>query len=72
MDIKKKSWGKQAKFQGYASLYRDALVRDVVPFWEKNSIDRDCVGYFTCLDRQGVVYDTDKFIWLQAHFFHAL
>ena len=23
-------------------------------------------GYFTCLDRQGNVFDTDKFIWLQA------
>jgi N-acylglucosamine 2-epimerase len=22
-------------------------------------------GYFTCLDRQGQVFDTDKFIWLQ-------
>ena len=23
-------------------------------------------GYFTCLDRMGKVYDTDKFVWLQA------
>ena len=23
-------------------------------------------GYFTCLDRKGNVYDTDKFVWLQA------
>ena len=23
-------------------------------------------GYFTCLDREGRVYDTDKFTWLQA------
>src|SRR5690606_30722466 len=23
-------------------------------------------GYFTCLDRRGEVYDTDKFVWLQG------
>ena len=23
-------------------------------------------GYFTCLDREGKVFDTDKFIWLQG------
>jgi len=50
----------------YAPLYRDTLIEDVMPFWSRYSIDRDCGGYFTCLDRQGVVYDTDKFIWLQA------
>lgn len=47
-------------------LYKDALLRDIVPFWEKNSLDREHGGYFTCLDRQGKVFDTDKFIWLQG------
>ncbi len=47
-------------------LYRDALLRDVIPFWERHSVDEECGGYFTCLDRQGSVYDTDKFIWPQA------
>jgi N-acylglucosamine 2-epimerase len=46
--------------------YADALLNDVIPFWERHSIDRDHGGYFTCLDRQGNVYDTDKFVWLQA------
>ncbi len=46
--------------------YRSALFDDVVPFWMKNSRDERCGGYFTCLDRQGRVYDTDKFIWLQG------
>lgn len=54
------------KFLEYASLYRGALLQDVIPFWEKYSLDRDEGGYFTCLDRKGQVYDTDKFIWLQA------
>ncbi|MEX0775404.1 MAG: AGE family epimerase/isomerase [Phycisphaeraceae bacterium] len=50
-------------------LYADALLNDVIPFWERHSPDRECGprgGYFTCLDRQGNVFDTDKFIWLQA------
>jgi len=48
------------------SQYRRALLHDVLPFWIKHSVDRQCGGYFTCLERDGSVYDTDKFIWLQA------
>ncbi len=54
------------KFKRFLPLYRDNLLQDVVPFWMKNSIDREHGGYFTCLDRKGKVFDTDKFIWLQA------
>jgi N-acylglucosamine 2-epimerase len=45
--------------------YSSALTEDVIPFWERHSIDPHG-GYFTCLDRKGEVYDTDKFVWLQA------
>jgi N-acylglucosamine 2-epimerase len=48
-----------------AKLYHDALIEDVIPFWERHSIDREAGGYLTCLDREGRVYDTDKFMWLQ-------
>lgn len=47
-------------------LYHKELFENVIPFWEANSIDEKCGGYFTCLDRQGKVFDTDKFVWLQA------
>ena len=50
----------------YAQLYKDALLNDIVPFWLNNSGDREYGGYFSCLDEQGKVYDTDKFIWLQC------
>ncbi len=50
----------------YAIQYRDALLEDSIPFWEKYSMDMEKGGYFTCLNRTGKVYDTDKFIWLQA------
>lgn len=50
----------------YGSLYKKELLDEVIPFWEKNSLDKDFGGYFTCLDREGKVYDTDKFMWLQG------
>ena len=46
--------------------YRDELLDSVMPFWLEHSQDRECGGYYTCLDRDGSVYDTDKFIWLQG------
>ena len=49
-----------------ASLYKKELLEQIIPFWEKNSIDSDFGGFFTCLDQQGKVYDTDKFMWLQG------
>lgn len=50
----------------YANLYRTELRDEVIPFWENYSIDRDYGGYFSCLNSKGEVYDTDKFVWLQA------
>ena len=52
-------------FKGLAEQYKTALLNDVIPFWERHSIDWEQGGYFTCLDRTGNIYDTDKFIWLQ-------
>jgi N-acylglucosamine 2-epimerase len=49
-----------------AALYRQALLHDVIPFWMRHSPDHECGGYFTCLERDGAVFDTDKFVWLQA------
>jgi N-acylglucosamine 2-epimerase len=51
---------------GLHQRYRSALLDDVIPFWMRYSPDRVNGGYFTCLDRDGSVYDTDKFIWLQC------
>jgi len=49
-----------------ANQYRDELLHNVMPFWLEKSQDKDYGGYFTCLDRQGNVFDTDKFVWLQG------
>jgi N-acylglucosamine 2-epimerase len=56
----------KARFEELAALYRDALFEDVIPFWEEHSVDWEQGGYLTCLDRTGNVFDTDKFVWLQA------
>ncbi|MEO0925990.1 MAG: AGE family epimerase/isomerase [Cyanobacteria bacterium J06629_2] len=48
-----------------AQLYKNTLFNNVLPFWSQHSLDHQYGGYFTCLDRAGKVYDTDKFIWLQ-------
>ena len=53
-------------FLDIANQYRNELFESVLPFWQKYSIDIEHGGYFTCLDRDGAVYDTDKFIWLQC------
>lgn len=52
--------------ESYVELYEKELVDNILPFWVANSPDRQNGGYFTCLDRMGKVYDTDKFTWLQA------
>jgi N-acylglucosamine 2-epimerase len=50
----------------YADLYKTELLYSVVPFWLNHSKDLDFGGYFTCLNRKGEVFDTDKFLWLQG------
>jgi N-acylglucosamine 2-epimerase len=46
--------------------YKKELLDNVIPFWLTKSQDEKYGGYFSCLDHQGNVYDTDKFIWLQG------
>jgi N-acylglucosamine 2-epimerase len=52
--------------QLYAKQYSDELLHNVLPFWLTNSKDDTNGGFFTCLTRDGKVYDTDKFMWLQG------
>jgi N-acylglucosamine 2-epimerase len=54
------------KFVEYATLYHENLINNVIPFWLKNSGDKEYNGFFSCLDQGGNAYDTDKFIWLQC------
>ena len=51
-------------FKKLEKQYKSELLDNVLPFWLKNSQDKEYGGYFSCLDRDGTVFDTDKFIWL--------
>lgn len=53
-------------FKKLATQYRVELMDSVLPFWLEKSQDKEFGGYFTCLDREGNVFDTDKFVWLQG------
>ena len=53
-------------FETLADKYRKELYDNVLPFWLDKSQDKEFGGYFTCLDRDGSVFDTDKFVWLQG------
>ncbi|MDD5704801.1 MAG: AGE family epimerase/isomerase [Kiritimatiellae bacterium] len=44
--------------------YRASLFDDVVPWWEKHSLDRECGGYYSLLERDGHVWATDKYMWM--------
>ncbi len=50
----------------YATRFRADLLDSVIPFWLRHSLDREHGGYFTGLDRDGTVYDTRKYVWLQG------
>lgn len=50
----------------YSRFYKEALLHNIIPFWEKYSIDYTNGGYYTCIDHKGKIFDTDKFIWLQG------
>jgi len=52
-------------FKDRANFYIDYLKNDIIPFWLNHSLDTEHGGFFTCLDRDGKIFDTDKFMWLQ-------
>ncbi len=55
-----------ADFKKLAAQYKAELLDKVIPFWLDKSQDKEFGGFFTCLERDGSVFDTDKFIWLQG------
>lgn len=53
-------------FKLLAEQYKNELFNHVIPFWLEKSQDLEYGGYFTCLERDGKVFDSDKYIWLQG------
>ena len=52
-------------FAKIKARYENELYERVIPFWEQHCVDRQYGGYFTSLDRDGSVYDTEKYMWMQ-------
>ena len=43
--------------------YEYELLNSIIPFWEKHCVDNENGGYYSFLDREGNVYDTEKHMW---------
>ena len=53
-----------ARIKELKNLYREVLLKDIVPFWTKHSIDWVNGGYYSYLDRDGSILNTDKSVWI--------
>jgi len=49
----------------WINMYEKELLNSVIPFWETHCIDKKYGGFFTFLDRDGSIYNADKFMWMQ-------
>ena len=61
--------GKKIPAQRAATLceqYRASLFDDVVPWWMNHSLDRECGGYYSLLERDGRPWATDKYMWMNG------
>lgn len=47
------------------SWIRAELTR-CIDFWLKNGMDKKHGGVYTCLDREGKIFSTDKSVWMQG------
>ncbi len=54
-----------AKLRSHQAWIREELDR-CVTFWLEHGMDREHGGVYTCLDRTGALYSTDKSVWMQG------
>ncbi len=57
--------GMKKKLTAIKSEFSRQLA-ECADFWIKNGIDREHGGVYTCLDRTGKRYSTDKSVWMQG------
>lgn len=48
------------------SRYERNLLESVIPFWENYSLDPGHGGQFTCLTREGRIFDSRKYVWMNG------
>jgi N-acylglucosamine 2-epimerase len=49
-----------------ANRCHSELTGSILPFWMNHSIDRRNGGFWTCLERDGAVFDTRKYVWMNG------
>ena len=49
-----------------AARYREELLDNIIPFWMKYAVDHEYGGFWTCLDREGQVFDDRKYVWMNG------
>lgn len=54
-----------ARLQAYRDWVQQQL-QICTEFWLKNGMDHKHGGVYTCLDRKGEIYSTDKSVWMQG------
>lgn len=54
--------------QHWADAYKTDLVSNILPFWFEHGIDNKNGGYYTCLNRDGSLMDSNKSVWFQGRF----
>ena len=52
----------------WAGRYKQDLTENIMPFWLKHGLDTVNGGIYTCIDRDGTLYDTTKSVWFQGRF----
>lgn len=70
----------QIELNDLAAFYRRELLENILPFWVKYAPDTEAGGYYTCLNRDGAVYDDSKpcmwaqgrIAWTLAHLYNEL
>jgi N-acylglucosamine 2-epimerase len=55
----------QKKLQDARTWIREELERSI-SFWLEHGMDDKYGGVYTCLDRKGNIYSTDKSVWMQG------
>lgn len=62
-------WQDMEKEQENLQAWKERVGQEldrVVAFWMEHSHDQEHGGFFTCLGRDGQVYDDLKYVWLQG------
>ncbi len=54
------------KIQNLSVFYKNFLLNNCMSYWEKYAPDYKNGGYYTCLDRDWKLYNTDKSVWFQG------